>query len=74
MSADLSAHVGIDTNCFVYLPDGRGGPRAEWLEANVFEPLVANRRRAVTSTLSVSELLVPARNAVAGRNGTTRNG
>ena len=58
MTAELPFVIGIDTNCFVYLLDLNRGPRARWLETQVFEPLVAHHRRAVTSTLSVSELLV----------------
>jgi len=58
MAAELPGVIGIDTNCFIYFLDDHRGPRAGWLEAHVFEPLVAHRRRAVTSTLSISELLV----------------
>ncbi len=50
--------IGVDTNCFIYFFDDRGGSRAVWLGSQIFEPLVARRRRAVTSTLTVSELLV----------------
>lgn len=59
MNAELPAAIGIDTNCFIYFfDDGSAGPRPAWLRANVFEPLAAGRRRGVTSTLTVSELLV----------------
>ena len=59
MSVELPEIIGIDTNCFVYfLNEHSPGPPAAWLRANVFEPLATRRRRAVTSTLTVSELLV----------------
>ncbi|MBC7343641.1 MAG: PIN domain-containing protein [Clostridia bacterium] len=54
----LAGHevVAIDTNCFIYYLEG--GLWAEELKEDVFLPLEQGRFRAVTSVLTVAEILV----------------
>jgi predicted nucleic acid-binding protein len=51
--------LGLDTNCFVYFLERSDPKRAGYLEQQVFVPMSEGRKRAVTSTLSFGELLVP---------------
>lgn len=48
--------VAIDTNCFIYYLEG--GMWAEELKDNLFLPLERGSFRAVTSVLTVAEILV----------------
>ena len=58
LAAALDGHavVGVDTNCFIYYLEG--GPWAEELKEDLFLPLEQGRFRAVTSALTVAEILV----------------
>jgi len=58
LAAVLDGHavVGVDTNCFIYYLEG--GPWAEELKEDLFLPLEQGRFRAVTSALTVAEILV----------------
>ena len=58
LSAALHGHavVAIDTNCFIYYLEG--GPSARELKEDLFLPLEQGRFRAVTSALTVAEILV----------------
>jgi len=48
--------IAIDTNCFIYYLGG--GPMSTELKEDVFLPLEQGRFRAVTSVLTVAEILV----------------
>jgi predicted nucleic acid-binding protein len=52
--------LGLDTNCFIYWQEHDGGRRAEFLQTEVFLPMATGRQRAVTSQITLVELLVPA--------------
>jgi predicted nucleic acid-binding protein len=54
----LEAHgvVALDTNCFIYYLEG--GPWAVELKQDLFRPLEEGRFRAVTSALTLAEILV----------------
>jgi len=58
LAAALRGHalVGVDTNCFIYYLEG--GPWAEELRQDFFLPLEQGRFRAVTSVLTLAEILV----------------
>ncbi|MGH8903073.1 MAG: type II toxin-antitoxin system VapC family toxin [Egibacteraceae bacterium] len=54
----LPRRLGLDTNCFVYLLNDPRSRRAEWLAAEIFMPMAAGHVSAVTSVITVAELLV----------------
>ena len=49
--------IALDTNCFIYFFEGTSHRRADFLADHVFGPLAAGRCRAVTSTVTMAELL-----------------
>lgn len=53
----LPARLALDTNCFIYLFEESEGPRGRFLAREVFAHLVSGARTAVTSTLTLAELL-----------------
>lgn len=56
----LPERIGLDTNCFVYLFEAPDSARGAFLRDQVFGPLARGGRSAVTSTLTLTELLVKA--------------
>lgn len=53
----LPEHIGLDMNCFVYYLENAADGRAAFLEREVFGQMRLGRRSAVTSALTVAELL-----------------
>lgn len=55
----LPERIGLDTNIFVYYLEPTDPARQRFIESEVFGPMTRAERHAVTSTITLSELLVP---------------
>ena len=51
--------LGLDTNAFIYLLEGAAQPRARFLEDELLRPMTEGRLQAITSAVSLAEMLVP---------------
>ncbi len=54
----LPSRLALDSNCLIYGFDAPGSPRSDFIRAAVFAPLAAGEMEALTSLITLTELLV----------------